>query len=127
MQSDGKSTEAADSTASSNAELKAAPNEDTTTSTTLPPDSSLDAHAKNESSEAEKGLSHRGDGVRENDNAEQTSEADPFDVYWDEPVDQDPANPMNWRSARKTAIIVTVSFLTFLTSVNLSIQGVYAF
>lgn len=38
-----------------------------------------------------------------------------LDVYWDEPIDQDPANPMNWSSTRKWIIVATVSFITFLT------------
>ncbi|KAJ5679820.1 hypothetical protein N7462_008064 [Penicillium macrosclerotiorum] len=42
------------------------------------------------------------------------SETD-LDVFWNEPVDQDPANPMNWSSARKWTIVATVSFITFLT------------
>lgn len=42
-----------------------------------------------------------------------------FEVWWDEPADQDPANPMNWSNVRKWTIIATVSFITFLTSVML--------
>ncbi|KAL1980636.1 hypothetical protein VTN96DRAFT_3887 [Rasamsonia emersonii] len=38
-----------------------------------------------------------------------------FEVWWDEPADQDPANPMNWSNVRKWTIIATVSFITFLT------------
>lgn len=38
-----------------------------------------------------------------------------FEVYWEEPADQDPENPMNWSFARKTTIIALVSFVSFLT------------
>lgn len=38
-----------------------------------------------------------------------------LDVFWDEPVDQDPANPMNWSLARRWTIVGAVSFITFLT------------
>ena len=38
-----------------------------------------------------------------------------LDVFWDEPVDQDPNNPMNWTVTRKWTIVATVSFITFLT------------
>lgn len=40
---------------------------------------------------------------------------DDFTVFWDEPIDQDPENPMNWSTKRKATIIGTISFLTFLT------------
>lgn len=36
-------------------------------------------------------------------------------VWWDEPVDKDPANPMNWPAWRKWSIISILSFITFLT------------
>jgi hypothetical protein len=39
-------------------------------------------------------------------------------VYWEEPVDQDPANPMNWPSARKWMNIGVLSSITFLTLVS---------
>lgn len=38
-----------------------------------------------------------------------------LDVFWEEPVDQDPANPMNWSLARRWTIVGAVSFITFLT------------
>ncbi|OJJ47341.1 hypothetical protein ASPZODRAFT_2129058 [Penicilliopsis zonata CBS 506.65] len=38
-----------------------------------------------------------------------------MDVFWEDPVDQDPANPMNWSVTRKWTIIAAVSFTTFLT------------
>ncbi len=44
-----------------------------------------------------------------------TTASDSYKVYWDEPVDHDPTNPMNWTTARKTSIIATVSFVSFLT------------
>ena len=40
-----------------------------------------------------------------------------LDVFWEEPVDQDPANPMNWSLARRWTIVGAVSFITFLTYV----------
>jgi hypothetical protein len=42
-------------------------------------------------------------------------ETEGLDVFWDEPVDQDPANPMNWSLARRWTIVGAVSFITFLT------------
>lgn len=36
-------------------------------------------------------------------------------VWWDEPAEQDPANPMNWPTWRKWTIIAILSFITFLT------------
>lgn len=38
-----------------------------------------------------------------------------FDVFWNEPADQDPENPMSWSMGRKWGIIATISFITFLT------------
>jgi hypothetical protein len=40
-----------------------------------------------------------------------------YSVYWEEPVDQDPENPLNWPSRRKWGIIGVLSFLSFLTYV----------
>lgn len=40
---------------------------------------------------------------------------DELDVFWDEPADQDPANPMNWSLRRRWTIVGAVSFITFLT------------
>jgi multidrug resistance protein len=37
-------------------------------------------------------------------------------VWWDEPVDQDPQNPMNWGAVRKWVTIAILVFITFLTS-----------
>lgn len=36
-------------------------------------------------------------------------------VSWEEPEDQDKANPMNWPSSKKWRIIALLSFTTFLT------------
>lgn len=36
-------------------------------------------------------------------------------VWWQEPADKDPENPLNWPTRRKYAIIGTLSFITFLT------------
>lgn len=38
-----------------------------------------------------------------------------FSVWWEEPADQDPANPMNWPASKKWSVIGTISFITFLT------------
>lgn len=46
-----------------------------------------------------------------------TSSADPvsdFIVWWDEPEDQDPDNPMNWSSTRKWVNICVISVISFL-------------
>jgi hypothetical protein len=40
-----------------------------------------------------------------------------IEVYWEEPIDQDPANPMNWPSSRKWMNIGVLSSITFLTCV----------
>lgn len=36
------------------------------------------------------------------------------DVWWDEPEDEDPANPMNWSSRKKWTNILTISVISFL-------------
>ncbi|KAI5365163.1 Putative MFS transporter superfamily [Septoria linicola] len=41
--------------------------------------------------------------------------SDGYEVYWDEPINEDPTNPMNWTSLRKISIIAMVSFVSFLT------------
>lgn len=38
-----------------------------------------------------------------------------MEVFWEEPANQDPANPMNWGATRRWVIIAMVSFITFLT------------
>jgi hypothetical protein len=40
-----------------------------------------------------------------------------LEVYWNEPVEEDPANPMNWPSRKKWANIAVLSSITFLTFV----------
>lgn len=35
-------------------------------------------------------------------------------VWWDEPEDRDPENPMNWSSTRKWVNILTISTIGFL-------------
>ncbi|PIB01378.1 putative transporter [Cercospora beticola] len=40
---------------------------------------------------------------------------DEFEVWWEEPADQDPENPLNWTNTRKIITIITISFVTFLT------------
>ena len=37
-----------------------------------------------------------------------------FVVWWDEPHDQDPDNPMNWSSTRRWFNICVISFISFL-------------
>ena len=60
-------------------------------------------------SSAHEDIGHSDQSVTEDENLE---------VYWDEPADQDPMNPMNWSSSRKNSTIVMVSFMTFLTLVS---------
>jgi hypothetical protein len=50
---------------------------------------------------------------KEEENA--TPPTDPFDVWWDEPANQDPENPMNWSMSRKWVSIAVLSAITFLT------------
>lgn len=38
-----------------------------------------------------------------------------YSVWWNEPADQDPENPMSWAKGRKWGIIAIISFLSFLT------------
>lgn len=35
-------------------------------------------------------------------------------VWWNEPADQDPENPMNWSSRKKWLNIITISVISFL-------------
>lgn len=46
------------------------------------------------------------------------SARDEFEVWWEDPADQDPENPMNWTNTRKIITIITISFVTFLTCVS---------
>ncbi|KAF2095729.1 cycloheximide resistance protein [Rhizodiscina lignyota] len=48
-------------------------------------------------------------------NGSHTTRQDPFAVGWEEPVDQDPANPLNWTSWQTNVNIGVISFLSFLT------------
>ena len=41
-----------------------------------------------------------------------------LDVWWDEPVDQDPLNPMNLPDSQKWGTIAVLSSTTFLTLVS---------
>lgn len=40
---------------------------------------------------------------------------DEFEVWWNEPADQDPDNPMNWSPVHKASIVGLVAFVAFLT------------
>lgn len=42
---------------------------------------------------------------------------DSFVVWWQEPANEDPENPMNWSGRHKWSIISMLSFITFLTYV----------
>ena len=37
-----------------------------------------------------------------------------FVVWWNEPADQDPKNPLNWSSKKKWLNIMTISLISFL-------------
>lgn len=37
-----------------------------------------------------------------------------FVVWWNEPADQDPENPLNWSSKKKWLNIMTISVISFL-------------
>jgi hypothetical protein len=43
---------------------------------------------------------------------------DRYSVWWNEPEDKDPENPLNWPNGRKWGIIGILSLLTFLTYVQ---------
>lgn len=45
-------------------------------------------------------------------------EDDPNIVDWEKPIDQDPANPMNWSEIKKWVNIAIVSLLTLITFVT---------
>lgn len=42
-------------------------------------------------------------------------ETSEFEVWWNEPADQDPENPMNWTNKKKWSNIAVMSAITFLT------------
>ena len=45
----------------------------------------------------------------------EVSQLDENVVWWDEPEDQDPDNPMNWGAGRKWGTIAILGFITFIT------------
>ncbi|KAH8658203.1 major facilitator superfamily domain-containing protein [Xylariales sp. PMI_506] len=45
---------------------------------------------------------------------EQSRSGSKFIVWWEEPEDRDPENPMNWSSARKWTNIIVISLISFL-------------
>lgn len=47
--------------------------------------------------------------------AVEVSQLDENLVWWDEPVDQDLENPMNWGASRKWGTIAILGFITFIT------------
>jgi hypothetical protein len=47
--------------------------------------------------------------------AVEASQLDENVVWWNEPVDQDPENPMNWGAGRKWGTIAILAFITFIT------------
>ena len=49
-----------------------------------------------------------------NGGATQTESGSEFVVWWDEPHDQDPENPMNWSSTKKWFNICVISIISFL-------------
>jgi len=72
-------------------------------------------------SDLEKGVSQPGSSAGEipastGDAEEKEAEAqDPNVVWWDEPADQDPQNPMNWSEGRKWGNIAILSIMTLIT------------
>lgn len=46
-----------------------------------------------------------------------TEERSEFDVWWNEPANEDPSNPMSWPEKKKWLNIGVMSFVTFLTLV----------
>lgn len=56
-----------------------------------------------------------------NDEEKGEVSADPFEVWWDEPADQDPENPKNWPMSKKWTTIAVLSTITFLTYVSLKL------
>lgn len=62
------------------------------------------------------GVSSRdGSGIKEEESTPETH--DGYSVWWNEPEDKDPDNPLNWASGQKWTIIGVLSLLTFLTYV----------
>lgn len=52
---------------------------------------------------------------KEGDNEQDSGVDAGLVVFWDEPADQDPANPINWSARRRWSIVAMISFITFLT------------
>lgn len=55
------------------------------------------------------------DGVEEFDANVASAPNSVYDVYWTEPANEDPENPMNWTPRKKWEIVGVLSFLSFLT------------
>lgn len=49
-----------------------------------------------------------------NDGAASAEPGSDLIVWWDEPEDQNPENPMNWSSTKKWANILVISVISFL-------------
>src|SRR5262249_12339053 len=52
--------------------------------------------------------------------ATEVTQRDENVVWWDEPVEQDPDNPMNWGAGRKWGTIAILAFITFITPLAFS-------
>ncbi|CZR36289.1 uncharacterized protein FPRO_03451 [Fusarium proliferatum ET1] len=52
-----------------------------------------------------------------------TRNDDAYSVWWEEPADRDPENPMSWSNGRKWGMIATISFLSFLTPLASSMMA----
>lgn len=55
--------------------------------------------------------------VAEGDDPAKAQPVDEFDVWWEDPEDQDPENPQNWTNKKKWSNIAVLSAITFLTYV----------
>jgi hypothetical protein len=66
--------------------------------------------------EAEAASSRDGSEIKESSLTPDTT--DNYSVWWTEPEDRDPDNPLNWSNAQKWSIIGVLSLLTFLTYVS---------
>lgn len=49
---------------------------------------------------------------------QEQEQADPNIVWWDEPADQDPENPMNWTEKKKWINIALLAMCTLITYVG---------
>ena len=52
-------------------------------------------------------------GVKKDEDVEAAAPIE--EVWWDEPADQDPENPMNWPDSRKWGVVAILSSITFIT------------